>query len=519
MIKILVELKDNKLYFQIKKRLNEDQKNLMNTNIISKNSLVFSDEYLLSNLKIVKPFFKELINTSKVDTIIIKESDIAYLVLNILKNIPNINKLFLLEETILTYKLCSSIINTKTINYVSLYNLPSYLLEMLDKENIIVESRCEMLFISDFMNYNKIEKYSDIYYKKDIIINFPLGNQDMEDLISFIKINKYLKRIYINDINKKYIEDLLYVLNKNKINNIKIFINKNINDIESINYLKALNKRYKTINYKINYSKEYVQNNMLSHLTSKVIKSCLLLCIIIILGYFIFIMVNGIIKNNNDYEIKNTINNTIKEYKENNYNNLPIVENNELEIVNKDIYALKSINEEVVAWLKVNNTTIDYPVLQHTDNDYYLTHNINNKKDESGWIYMDYRADTKDLPSNTIIWGHNIYYSQTMFGTLYKVKNKNWYLNEDNLIISFNTIYETLNYKIFSIYDIKDNNDYLISEFSSKEKFQEYLDKYIERSIYNFNTPVSKDDKILTLTTCSDNGRKRLVVQAVLLDN
>ena len=42
-MKIFIEIKDNKLNFRIRKRLNNEQKNLLNTNIISQNELVFSD--------------------------------------------------------------------------------------------------------------------------------------------------------------------------------------------------------------------------------------------------------------------------------------------------------------------------------------------------------------------------------------------------------------------------------------------------------------------------------------------
>ena len=38
-----------------------------------------------------------------------------------------------------------------------------------------------------------------------------------------------------------------------------------------------------------------------------------------------------------------------------------------------------------------------------------------------------------------------------------------------------------------------------------------------ERSINNFNVEVTKDDKILTLSTCYIDETKRLVVQAKLI--
>ena len=57
----------------------------------------------------------------------------------------------------------------------------------------------------------------------------------------------------------------------------------------------------------------------------------------------------------------------------------------------------------------------------------------------------------------------------------------------------------------------------IIPNMLKEDKFQEFLNLIINRSIYNFNTPVSSSDKILTLSTCSNNGKNRLVIHAVLL--
>ena len=55
-MKIFIELKENKLNFSIRRRLNTEQKNLPNTNVISQNELIFSNDYICSNLKIVSSF-------------------------------------------------------------------------------------------------------------------------------------------------------------------------------------------------------------------------------------------------------------------------------------------------------------------------------------------------------------------------------------------------------------------------------------------------------------------------------
>jgi len=543
MIKILIQLKDNKLFFQIRRRLNTEQKNLINTNIISENELVFSDEYIIQNMKLVHTFLKELINNNNINTIVIKESSIAPLIIHITTNIHNIKSLYLLEESILTYKICEKIIKNKCIKYVSLYNLPTFLLEMLDKENITVDSRNEILFLSNFMKENKLDTFSSLYYKTSISLTLPMSKEDEEDFISFININKYLKTIYVNQLNKNDIENILEILYKRKLKNIKIYIKDNIKDIDLIEYLKKINKKNSKINniqFKIHYSDEYLENNLISQINLNTIKLCIFIALIFISIVVGFVFYSNYISMKKVENIQNDINSIIAEYQdkekdelndnkqndvqnseniiENEENDI-IIENNEKEIINEELASLKQLNEDTVGWLKVNETNIDYPVVQYSDNDYYLKKNFKKEKDNSGWIFMDYRADNINLSDNTIIFGHNMYYSGVMFGTLYKAKSSSWYTNPNNQIIEFNTLYDNMKWQIFSIYTIETTNDYLIADFSTKEKFQNFIDLITNRSIYEFNTPVSTNDKILTLSTCSNNGQKRLVVHAVLIDN
>ncbi|MBQ8901962.1 MAG: class B sortase [Bacilli bacterium] len=540
MIKILLQIKDNKLFFSIKKRLNTEQKSLINTNVISQNELVFSDEYIVQNIKIVHNFLKELINDYQINTLVIKESEIAPLVLHISSNIPIIKSLYLLEESILNYRICEKIIKSNNIKYVSLYNIPTYLLEMLDKENITVDSRNEMLFLSNFMKDNNLDKFSSLYYKTTITLNLPLSKEDEEDFLSFMSINKYLKVIYINKINKNDIENILEILYKHKLKHIKIYIEQNINDIELIEYLKKINKRNAKINgiqFKIDYSEKYLEDNLMNQIHLNTIKTCIIISLIFISSIIFYVLFSNYVSMQKVEDIQKDINNTIAEYKEQIENNsseentTPPDENitnpEEPEIVipdepqmnNIEVMSLLEINEDTVGWLKVNNTNVDYPVVQTIDNDYYLKHNFKNQKDNSGWIFMDYRNNSINLNQNTIIYGHNMYYSGVMFGTLYKTKHSNWYTNPENQIIEFDTLYGKMKWQIFSIYNIPKTNDYLTVNFDTPEIFQKFLTKITNRSIYSFNTPVAKTDKILTLSTCSNNGKNRLVIHAVLLSD
>ena len=78
-----------------------------------------------------------------------------------------------------------------------------------------------------------------------------------------------------------------------------------------------------------------------------------------------------------------------------------------------------------------------------------------------------------------------------------------------------------MKWKIFSIYKIPVTNDYLYANFGNLDEFQTFLDMIRGRSIYDFGVNVTKEDHILTLSTCgtsTTNSTTRLVVHAVLIN-
>ena len=225
---------------------------------------------------------------------------------------------------------------------------------------------------------------------------------------------------------------------------------------------------------------------------------------------------NSIDSSINCYPIEVNATNTGKVY-------LTIIENNDPseEIETDDGYVIKNtyissllqINPDIIGYLKVNNTNIDYPVVTASDNRYYLKKNLYQQDDQNGWIFMDFRNSDKILNDNTIIYGHNMYYSGVMFGTLHRALNASWYTNEENQIIEFDTMYESMRWQIYSIYTIPKTNDYLQVSFPTDEEKQAFIDMTMNRSIHNFEVSVTPDDYILTLSTCTDSN-ERLVVHA-----
>ncbi|MBR7042139.1 MAG: class B sortase [Bacilli bacterium] len=184
--------------------------------------------------------------------------------------------------------------------------------------------------------------------------------------------------------------------------------------------------------------------------------------------------------------------------------------------INVDFNELLKKNSDTVAWIKVNNTNVNYSVVQADDNEYYLHHDFNKYNNMGGWIFADYRDDFEYFGTNTIIYGHNLT-NRTMFGSLIWCEKPSWYKKEENQYIKLSTPTSNTIWKIFSIYEIKPEVEYLKTYFESDEEHQALLDKLKNRSIYNFGENLTTDDKILTLSTCSDDGLRRAVIHAKLV--
>ncbi len=175
---------------------------------------------------------------------------------------------------------------------------------------------------------------------------------------------------------------------------------------------------------------------------------------------------------------------------------------------------LKKINSDVVGWIKVNGTNINYPFVQSKDNKYYLTHSFNKSYNNAGWVFLDYRNNNINN-RNTIIYAHGRT-DKTMFGTLRKVLNNGWINNANNYVIKISTEKENSLWQIFSIYHIPTTNDYLQTEFKDEREYQRFLNILKNRSNHNFNTSITSNDTILTLSTCYNDSEK-MVVHAKLI--
>lgn len=186
-----------------------------------------------------------------------------------------------------------------------------------------------------------------------------------------------------------------------------------------------------------------------------------------------------------------------------------------MNLIDADFNELKQINKEVRGWIQVNGTNINYPYVQANDNDFYLNHSFDKSSNGAGWIFMDYRNNPQEFDKNTIIYGHGRS-NTSMFGTLKNILKSSWFKDSNNYVIKLATEQENSLWEVFSVYKIPTTSDYLQIKFSSDEEFQNFANKLIERSAYNFNTPVNSTDKIITLSTCW-NDEEKVVMHAKLI--
>lgn len=544
----------NKIVFKIVKNeiivslLNKDFKeNLNNTNVINTKETYFSINYINENVELVSSFLNVIIIKNNIHKLIVNNEEATLITLKIIKNINKIDEIYLNYDNTLKYDEFIEILNNNYLKVINLFDIPNYLLEMIDvNKNLKVTIRNEILFTSNFMEINNINTYSDIFYKKEIYIN-EFKDRDYLDFDSFIQINKYLKIINFNYFSKRQFDYIFNKLIKLNLKNIKINFNEgNINIQNVVEYIDKVKKEKEdfiltnNINFKINYSKEFKKNNMFKQINLNFIKISLLF---VILSVTLMMSVN-LYRNYSDTKKYDDIENDLQKIKldldipENNNNHdkdITFIEPNDddkervtltttttttttiYDVKYEKVFEkLKEINNDTVGWLTVNNTKIDYPVVQSTDNDYYLYRDYYKNKNRHGWIYMDYRNNIEDLSDNTIIFGHNLA-NQKMFGTLRYVTNPSWYKKSSNQIITFNTTKANMKWQIISIYKIPVTNDYLVANFASSEDKLNFLDMITQRSIYNFNATYDENTKIITLSTCSNGSKDRLVVHAKLI--
>lgn len=189
---------------------------------------------------------------------------------------------------------------------------------------------------------------------------------------------------------------------------------------------------------------------------------------------------------------------------ENLRNPLPTVEKSPLA-------ELQTINSDLIGWIRIADTRIDYPIVKGRDNIFYLSHGFNRRSSQAGAIFMDFRNIGDGNDANTIIYGHKMK-DQSMFQTLLKFGDARFYANHRT--IEIDTLYGRQLYRVFAAYTTNTDFYYIQTSFD-QASHATFMDDIRKRSEHAWDTDITFDDRILTLSTCSNDFRDaRFVVHA-----
>lgn len=190
--------------------------------------------------------------------------------------------------------------------------------------------------------------------------------------------------------------------------------------------------------------------------------------------------------------------------------------NEQLEKLRAVLSTYKERNEDVYGYINIPDVGLEYVVVQGDDNEYYLNHNYKGEYLVIGSIFVDYRCDTSITKNfNTVFYGHNIE-NGSMFHNVTK------FLNEDvfnEALIYIYTMDGVYIYKPFSVYATTASSGYIRTGFTSHEDFGTFAADMKARSIFPSDIVVGDNDRIITLSTCT-NGLPdgRYALHAVLVD-
>lgn len=530
MKKLSFKVRNNTLYIKEYKHIKKTniENTVSKTNIIDVDNMYFSSEYIIKNKKLMTNFMKDLIQNNNIDKIEVENMYFSKLILRLLPRTINLKEYIIDSEEELDFD-NFYYLEKLNISEIYLYSLFDFMFEKLNAKNKKVITKEEILCLSKFREENGMTTYSNIVYSKDLVISYKLNKEELNELDSFFGVNLKLKNIHLAYYDNEILSKIFHVIKKyhKKDINIKIYYNSNESIVPFIDKLKEDNKeiiKKNKINIKVHYNKKYKKRYFVKQLNINIIKGALLF----IIFTCSIILIHTHYKWTNSQKNAEDITKKINAKKESilgivDYDKLANQEkdstyiDNYFKKFNKVFSELKKINKDTVAWIKVNNTKIDYPVVQSSDNEYYLNRDFYKKSNVYGWVFMDFRNKTSILDQNTIIYGHQDRHG-LMFTTLNEALKPSWYKNSDNQIIELNTPNKLYKFKIFSVYITDPVTDYLVTNFNDKDRYTNFLNNLVKKSIYNFGVNVDKDDKILTLSTCYDGPNKRVVVHAKLIN-
>ena len=186
-----------------------------------------------------------------------------------------------------------------------------------------------------------------------------------------------------------------------------------------------------------------------------------------------------------------------------------------------DFEKLAQINPDLYAWIRIPGTQIDYPVCQMVEGDqsFYLNHRADKVAEFAGAIYSE-NYNTRDFTDPvTVLYGHDMS-NGSMFQNLHKLEDRAFFDNNKEVIIYLPD--KVLHYRIFAAYNY--NDDHLLlnhDNFKDENEFYFFLQDILAQTMSGYvdtNTELTRQSRILTLSTCNAYDDQRYLVQCLLMN-
>ena len=171
---------------------------------------------------------------------------------------------------------------------------------------------------------------------------------------------------------------------------------------------------------------------------------------------------------------------------------------------------LRKKNDDLTGWILIPAVDISYPVLQGDDNKYYLHRDINEDYLFAGSIFMDAYNSPSFYNYNTIIYGHSMRDGSMFAGlkdfldaqTLEKCRYF-WILTPDADYL----------YEICSVHQALSGSSTFTVRFENYDQYRKWQDEMLSLSGITTGVKLEYQDRIVTLSTCTENSSIRMTVQ------
>lgn len=169
---------------------------------------------------------------------------------------------------------------------------------------------------------------------------------------------------------------------------------------------------------------------------------------------------------------------------------------------------LKETYPDIRGRIIIPGTEIDFPIVQSEDNDFYLDHDYDGSYYINGGVFIDHLHNGDFCDQNTVIYGHNVRIG-FIFHDLDKFRDKNFVKNHSEIIID--TPKERRTFEVVCAMDVDVDADYRYNYYYD-EYFDDYLNLIKENNIIEGKPLPKIDDKLITLSTCSDLNDRFAIV-------